>query len=183
MFQIIPSKTLSIMLHKELFKVYLMSAVKTLGLNRLLPDEYMEMMDENAAKVQDTGPVKRCNTTSHNQHMRMLEEGKTIKLHEILRVFKRIKTPDQMADAISLGTSFDPESKFQEFQEKIGRMYDNVIGEYISHECPDTIFNTDFDSTYRADFIEFATSTSKKGRDLRKLVQLYLEAIDTQINE
>jgi hypothetical protein len=147
------------------------------GMNKLTKDEYENVMVAFSNKV-NVGTAEVNDITATNQHKRMLEEGKTIKLHKLLAFQRRARSTEQITDFMSMTFAFDPETRLCEFRDQIGVMYDRVIHEYIERECPEHIFNTGLYNNKRADFIEYVTSTSKRGRDLRKLVTLYLDEVE-----
>jgi len=152
--------------------------VKNLGLNRLGKDEYNEMMDDNSSTpFIAVKSIQRTELVERNQYLKMLDIGKTIKLHKLLSIIRKSRTNEQYNDAMSMTIGFEPEAKLLAFQNEIGLMYNNVIKSYIDRECPEEIFDTGLYSNTKADFIEFTMSASKKGRDLRKLEDLYLDFI------
>lgn len=155
-------------------------ASRNQGMNKLTKDQYGEMMDDVASVPRMEIHQERSDVTARNKHIKMVDEGRKpkVKTSKLVSYFKRARTEEQMTDIMSMTYGFDPESKLYEFQEEVGRMYDEVINGYIERECPETIFNTALYKNKRADFVEMIISTSKKGRDLRKLVDMYLTELN-----
>jgi hypothetical protein len=149
------------------------------GMNKLTKDEYTEAMDSLASKSNKNISIERSDATAYNQHTKMLIVGKTIQLHKLLAFWRRSRSNNQLADAMSMTYAFDPEAKLVKFQEEISKMYSTVIEEFIYRECPENIFDTGFYDNKRADFIEMVICTSKRGRDLRKLISYYYDEIES----
>ena len=154
-------------------------ASRNQGINKLTKDEYEYIMDNVAAKVVDKDHNVSSDIIATNQRLKMIERGKTIKLNKLLTFYRKIRSDNQLVDFMSMTFAFDPEERLYNFQNQIGTMYDIVIKGYIDRECPDAIFNTGLYDNKRANFIEYVTSTSKRGRDLRKLIMVYMDNIES----
>lgn len=154
-----------------------MSKVKNLGLNRLNDEDYINAVNELIPDIVNV-VKERPDHIALEWHKRMLEVGKTKTPKELIRAYKKSKDINQRTDAYSMIVGFNPEERLTLYQEKLGKMYDDVIQYYIDHECPESIFNTGMYNNKRADFINMMTNKTRTGYDLNRLVKFYFNILE-----
>lgn len=155
-----------------------MSKVKNLGLNRLDDDDYINVIEDDDCLSTVNQLNTRSDETVAQMHIQMYNKGRDIKRsYELIMAFRNAETDIEKTDVLSMIAGFDPETKLNLFQERLGDMYDNVIETYIYDSSPQSILNTGLHDNKRIDFIQLMTNKSRKGRNLTRLIKIYYDAL------